>query len=166
MSWLTITAIVVFVGYAVFTRTSGNVPSSPDSTEATPEIVFDETLTENESPGPSPLPAVSPTPQVGGANIDISVDSNISGNKQSISLVYPGANKTGDNVFETSDSGDQVYDWYKSQMEQKNFNIRNNVRTKANDKFKAVLQGESARETLKVTIDQESSSAKTTIRLE
>jgi len=166
MPWITVAAIVVFVGYAVFTRVTGNTPQPQSSVKETPEIVFNETPSDEPSPKPTPSTEPAVTPVVGGANIDISVDSNISQDKQTMKLVYPQATKVSDNVYETSDSGDQVYEWYKSQMEQKNFNIRNNVRTKANDKFKAVLQGESATESFKVTIDQESASAKTSIRVE
>ncbi len=166
MPLVTIVAIVIFVGYAVFTRLSDNIPQEQTEVKQTPEIVFQETV--NPSTFPSPATSVSPlaTPAVGGANIDISVDANISSDKQTITLVYPGATKIGDNTYETTDSGDMVYDWYKDQMVQKNFQIRNNVKTRANDKFKAVLQGESATESLKVTIDQESKSAKTQIKLE
>lgn len=172
MPILTLIAVVIVVGYAVFYRLDAQSPSkiqpTPQISQNTQDVAGDTT---------SPLPQTSSPPStsleqksVGGADIDIKVDTNIPDKQTSIRLIYPGAvhvkSEGNSNYYETGDGGDSVYDWYKTEMEKREFNIRNNVKTRANDKFKAVIQGVSATESLKVTIDQENSSAKTTITLE
>lgn len=172
MPLVTIAAVVVFIGYAIFVRVEGNTQNTnPSPTPDAPPIVIDE---ENE-PISSPSPTANPTPQAsvttttGNTTVKIQVDTNSSGSSDR-SIVYPGASKQSESgasvIYETSASGDEVYDWYKSQLESKNYQIRNNVRTKANDKFKGVLQGVGGDTSIKVTIDQESASAKTVITLE
>lgn len=173
MPLITIAAVVVFIGYAIFVRVdtkSQNTDPSP-TPDASP-IVIDE----RSEASPTPNPTVISTPQAstittttGNSTIKIQVDTN-SNSLGDRSIVYPGASKQSESsssvVYETTASGDEVYDWYKSQLESKNYQIRNNVRTKANDKFKGVLQGVGGDTSIKVTIDQESSSSKTVITLE
>ena len=166
MSPLTILALIVFVGYTLFTRFSPHTPTTPKSS---PQVWGEETeATESAiavaSPKTSSIPAATASSK---SHIDIKVDTN-SGNANAATekLVYPGASKIGDNLYETNADGDTVYSWYKAELDKRSFQIRNNVRTKANDKFKAVLQGVSGNTSIKVTIDQENSGAKTKITLE
>ena len=140
-----------------------------------PQVAGDVDIAESPSPSASPSasPHASSTPNAsssvhvseGTSKINISVDST-DGNKSHIQIVYPGSTNTGGNTYETSASGDSVYDWYKNELNSRSFSIRNNVKTKANDKFKAILQGVNGDSSIKVNIDQENASAKTRITLE
>lgn len=116
--------------------------------------------TPRDTASPSAIPSIEPTiiplPKPSAA---VSVQSNLS--------VYPGASfkKTEDGVsfYETNDSGDSVFSWYQSMFKNEGFNIRTSVRTKANDKFKAVLQAVKDAISMKVTIDQDGTGSATKI---
>ena len=171
MPILTIAVIVVFVGYSLLTN-SGKTPENTAS--PTPEASSEVTATASPAVSPlvttSPRPASSPkfTPnnaQTLGesqVNISVSTDDNKPTGEQ---LIYPGAN--GSSGHYTSDAdGEAVYNWYKSEMENRGYHVGNNVKTRANDLFKAVLQGSASTNSLKVAITQENSGAKTEITIE
>ncbi len=168
MPILTIITIIIFVGLAVFSRGKPNKTSSP----ATSPLVMGEVDEASASATPNPISTTSPKPSSTPINsnssndskISIHVDANTSGNHETI--IYPGANNTGGNTYQTTDSADAVYNWYVGELNKRSYNIRNNVKTRANDKFKAVLQGVSSSNSFKVTIDQENAGAKTIITIE
>ncbi len=172
MHLLTVIASVIFIGYAVLVRIPG-FPLSKNSSQ--PEVIGETDNLKSPQPDASPQPSASlqlrPTPRSssvsGKSNIDIRVDTKIDNSTPgSEKIIYPGANSTGGNTYETDAPGDMVYDWYKSELSSRSYQIRNNVRTKANEKFKAILQGVSNSTSIKVTIDQENTSAKTNILVE
>lgn len=168
MPLLTIASIVVIISYAIYSRVNTDIsPKQPE-----PEVLsdVDQAATPTLSPSPTLAPTSTPKPNTP-AKIDVQVDSNLNSVKlTSEKLVYPGANKVridgSAEIYETDADGDTVYNWYKSEFDKRSYNIRNNIRTKANDKFKAVLQGVSESSSLKVSIDQESAGAKTIIAVE
>lgn len=118
---------------------------------------------------PTPKPVVFPTPPSNNktnSQVKIQVDTQLGDQKSTAEiLIYPGATGSG-KLYRTADSGDKVYDWYKSEMERRSYQIRNNVRAKANDVFKGILQGVKENQTLKVTIEQANAAAETQIILE
>lgn len=173
MSFVTIAAILIVLGYTVFTRVSDSSPQSfsepkvqGDSSDASSSATPDPSSSLISSATPSASPKISNSPKVTQkvSDITISVDTQTE-NKSSEVIVYPGATGSG-KIYETSTDGDTVYSWYKNELEKRNFSIRNNVRTKANDKFKGVLQGVSGNDSIKVTISQENAGAKTIIVFE
>jgi hypothetical protein len=162
MHLLTLIASIVFIGYAVLVR----IPQ--------PEVIGDtDNLEVSPTPQTSPMASISlkssprSSPVTGKSNIDIKVDTKldntVSGSEK---IVYPGAKSIGGNIYETDADGDAVYEWYKSELGKRSYQIRNNVRTKANEMFKAILQGVSNSVSIKVMIDQENASAKTKIVIE
>ena len=170
MPLLTIAVIVVFVGYSLLTN-AGNKPQ--ETNLPTPEASAEAAISASPSSSPnamvSPRPAATPkaTPDnsqtLGDSKINISVstDDNKPIGEQ---LIYPGAN--GSSGHYTSDAdGEAVYSWYKSEMENRGYHVGNNVKTRANDLFKAVLQGSTSNNSLKVSIVQENSGAKTEITI-
>jgi len=169
MPLLTIAVIVVFVGYSLLTN-SGKAPEN--TVTPTPEASSEATASATPSPVTlaSPRPAATPkaTPETSQTlgdsrvNISVSTDDDKPTGEQ---LVYPGAN--GGSGHYTSDAdGEAVYNWYKSEMENRGYHVGNNVKTRANDLFKAVLQGSTSTNSLKVSITQENGGAKTEITLE
>lgn len=172
MSFVTIIAIIIFSGYALWsqvkTRDTQKNESSPqvmsETDTASPSATFEPIITPTPiaSSKTSPKPKSSPVSQ-GESKISITVDPprNSTGEK----IVYPGAAHSA-GKYETADSGEQVYEWYKSELEKRSYQIRNKVKTRANDKFKGVLQGINQNEGFTVTIDQENQTAKTTFILE
>lgn len=170
MPFLTIASIVVIISYAIYSRV--NTDTSQNKTSQEPEILSEEVqaVTPTLSTSPTQDPTSAPKPTTA-AKIDVQVDSNLNGvAPTSEKLVYPGSAKVRTDgsaqIYESNADGDTVYNWYKSEFDKRSYNIRNNVRTKANDKFKAVLQGVSQLSSLKVTIDQENAGAKTIITVE
>lgn len=169
MPILTVIAIVIFAGYAIYTRVYTSPPKLQNSADGT----VLSTDTTQSSPSPAVSPKVSPSPTAktsvssGTSKIDIKVDSTI-GNTTPTSekIVYPGASQVGGNRYETATDPDAVYNWYKGELEKRTFQIRNNVKTRANDKFKAILQGVAGSISIKVTIEQENAGAKTVMTLE
>ena len=173
MPILTLIAVVVFAGYALYMRVyappsnQGQVSGETDtnlevSSQATP------VGTPSSTPVISPQKtSPSPTVKSGSSKIDISVDARL-GNSipASEKIVYPGAVQTGGNSYETETDGNAVYDWYKSELGKRTYQIRNNVKTSANEKFKAILQAVSGNSSIKVTLDQENTASKTHIVLE
>lgn len=170
MSYITVIALVFFIGYAVVNRVSVKTETKVDGEVQSESSLSASLLPElSASTSATPRDTVKPTPKSSASSsanskIDISVDSNL-GKPSSEKLIYPGSTGSG-NRWETSTSGETVYDWYKSEMEKRSYQIRNNVKTRANDQFKGVLQGVSGESSMKVTIDQENASAKTIITLE
>lgn len=169
MQLVTLVAVVVFIGYALVFRSNYRRTQPPT---ATPEVIGETNDASTPSPTAGPLssPQVSSSPKPPASSqsrIKINVDTKIDDTTPaSDKIVYPGAVATGGNSYETDADGDSVYNWYKEELTKRSYQIRNNVRTKANEKFKAVLQGVSGNVSIKVTIDQESSDAKTKILLE
>lgn len=168
MPFLTIASIVVIISYAIYSRVNTDI--SPKQQE--PEVLsdVDQAATPTLSSSPTLAPTSTPKPNTP-AKIEVQVDSQLNGvASSSEKLIYPGATKVrtdgSTEIYESGADGDTVYNWYKSEFDKRSYNIRNNVRTKANDKFKAVLQGVSESSSLKVTIDQENAGAKTTITIE
>lgn len=153
---MTTIAIIIFVGYVVLLRGSNFFQS--EKTANTENIAGETSVqTPSNSPSitPSVFPTISPKP----------ITSSSSSSPSSQKFIYPGADGQGSH-YQTNDAGDTVYNWYKAEMEKNTYQIRTNVKTRANDKFKAVLQGASGNDSFKVTIDQENSSAKTVITIE
>lgn len=169
MSYLTIIALVVFVGYSVYARVQSKNYKPPSSNQQ----VMSETSIATPDPSPSLSPSSSvssniPTPKPSASSksqINIKVD-DVDQNKNRDILIYPNATKIGDNKYETTSSGDEVYNWYKSEMQKRSYQIRNNVKTRANEIFEAVVQGVSTNTALKVTIKQENNNSKTILTLE
>ncbi len=170
MSFIGLIISIIVLGITIYSRI-GAINKNSHTASVQGEV--DIAATPSPSASASASPRNSSTPRAssnvhvseGTSKIDISVDT-ADGSKSHIQLVYPGAVSVGGNAYETSASGDLVYDWYKNELNSRKFNIRNNVRTKANDKFKGVLQGVNGDSSIKVTIDQEDASAKTRITLE
>lgn len=169
MQLVTLVAVVVFIGYALVFRSNSHRVKPPP---AFPEVIGETDAISTPSPTAGPLssPQVSSSsepPASSQSRIKINVDTNIDDTTPaSDKIVYPGAVATGGNSYETDADGDSVYNWYKEELGKRSYQIRSNVRTKANEKFKAVLQGVSGNLSIKVTIDQENSDAKTKITLE
>jgi len=170
MPFLTIASIVVIISYAIYSRVNTDISQKHPTQE--PEVLSETdqiTPTPTSTPQPTTRPTTTAVPSK--AKIDVQVNSQLNGVAPTPEkLVYPGTNKIRTDgsaeIYETDADGDTVYNWYKSEFDKRSYNIRNNVRTKANDKFKAVLQGVSESSSLKVTIDQENAGAKTIITVE
>lgn len=173
MPFLSVLAVVVFTGYVLYAQVT-HKPDLPQQVIESPDIpVFSEpspsssesaTATATASLSPRPRPTVSISTDK--SAIDIKVDMKTNNSSISELIVYPGASSLGGNKFESETDGDAVYDWYYTQLQNRSFNIRNNIKTRANDKFKAVLQGVSNTSSIKITIEKENSASKTKITLE
>ncbi len=178
MSFTSIITFIVFAGIAVFTRVTGLVIHK---TNSKPEVQGQQQTIQN-TPAPSPSTSASPKIYIkptgepipsspsSKSQINIKIDSDIGNNSGHIELIYPGANKIKSegnvNYYETGDSGSKVYDWYKGELGKRSFQIRNNVRAQANDKFKGELQAVNSNTAIKISITQENSAAKTQITVE
>lgn len=166
MSYLTIAAVIIFVGYSMYARIHTKPSDAPSSS---PQVISEtdekENLEKQESPSPRATVVPNPTP-IASANSQIKIKVDSTDGKKTEELIFPQAIKTGNNQYSTDKSGEEVYNWYKEEMQKRSYQIRNNVKTRANEKFKAVLQGVSSSSSLKVTIDQENSKSKTIITLE
>ena len=166
MTLLTVIALVIILGVGTFSRISltKSLPSSPPTS---PEIAgVTSVATSSPEMIPTPQASSSPTSSTK-SKVEINVDTKVNGTTASLEkLIYPGASAINGNQYEVNVRGATVYDWYKSEMSKRNYQIRNNVKTQANEKFKGVLQGVSGSSSLKVTIDQENPASKTTITLE
>ncbi len=172
MPFISVLAVIVLIGYITVTGLQARQQkSNPSPTPQVESAVSEVDPTSNPSLVPSSSVTISPKPKpsstTSDSQIKINVDTQI-GDTTSTSekLIYSGAVSVGGNQYETSAGGNSVYDWYKIEMNKRSYQIRNNVKTQANDKFKAVLQGVSGSTSLKVTIDQENAAAKTIITLE
>lgn len=169
MQLFTLVAVVIFIGYALVFRSNYRRTQLPT---ATPEVIGETNVVSTPSPTAIPLSStqISSTPKPSASSqsrIKINVDTDVDDTTPaSDKIIYPGAVATGGNSYETDADGDSVYNWYKEELGNRFYQIRNNVRTKANEKFKAVLQGVSGSISIKVTIDQENSSVKTKITVE
>lgn len=156
MPFLTLIAFIIVVGVGIFR-------ANPEAKEEVAGAVNEAT----SSPSLSPIPATPKSSPTNKATINIKVDANVDGKTPtSVALIYPGASFVSGSTYQTNDSGSKVYEWYKNELGNRSYNIRTNVKTQANDKFKAVLAGASQTSSIKVTIDQENSSSSTTITLE
>lgn len=173
MHVLTVLAIIIFAGYALYARISTSynnqgqvIGENAENLEASPSGI------PAKSPMPTPIisppkSTISPAAKSESAKIDINVDANLTNTPvASEKIVYPGASSRGGNNYETADAGDRVYDWYKKELSSRSYQIRTNVKTQANEKFKAILQGVAHNNALKVTIDQENTDTTTRIVLE
>lgn len=175
MSLLSFMSFIVVVGLIVFTKT--HLVDNPGTFK--PEVKSQQTdrgtsrpldllPSSHISPLSSPGPTVVPSP-TSTSRINIRTDSP-SDSKKSMKLVYPGSwriNQSGNvEQYETQDAGDNVYNWYKNEIQKLSFTVRTNVKTIANDTFKAVIQAENKDAIIKVTIDREESGTKTLITVE
>ncbi len=171
MQYLAIATIVVFLAYSVSVGIKNQLVNDSQKNTVSPTPIASMTPSPSPVSSPTAKPSVSssnssqPTSS-GSSKIEIHTDIN-SESKPGELLIYPGASTSGDDKnYQTGDSGDTVYTWYKQELEKRSFQIRNNVRTQRNDNFKAVLQAISANAEIKITIDQENSSSKTLITIE
>lgn len=158
-----VSSIVVF-GISLLTGqpASSNIVkdtiSSPPVFDGQSEVYIDIPDLEDEQ-------SISETNTVvasGSSQINITVDTS-STNANQLLLIYPEANKIEDNKYETKSSGDDVFSWYKSELEKKGFHLNNQVRAKANDQFKGVLQGTNDSTSISVHIEQVDSASSTYI---
>ena len=169
MPLVTILAVIVFVGYITVTGITARKNSSvPRPTSEVKSAVDETSPMPSASLVPSPTPISSTKPKTSGSSpnsqIKIEVDTQLGNTTPSlVNIIYPSASQTNGNEYEVNERGATVYDWYKSEMSKRNYQIRNNVKTQANEKFKGVLQGVSGSSSLKVTIDQENYASKTVI---
>jgi hypothetical protein len=173
MQYLAIATIIVFLAYSVSVGIKNQLFRTPKTENTSPMPVASISTSPNpiSTVEPSDKPIVSPrnSPQpYSSSTSKIEIHTDLNTDKHSGDLIiYPGAIKTSDdNHYQTNDNGEAVYNWYKANLEKRSFQIRNNVKTKANDKFMAVLQGVSSTTSIKVTINQENSSAVTAIIIE
>ena len=173
MPILTILFIVIVVGLSVVTNIHPQ-QTTPPSPSSSPVLMGETDVAQSSpqvaSPKPSTNPSLVPSPQSspssvksGKSSVSIKIDSTLRGSPETI--IYPGASNTGGNSYQTSDSGDAVYSWYKSEIEKRGYNIRNNVKTRSNELFEAQITGESKDHSIKVIINQENAGAKTLITL-
>ena len=173
MPFLSVLAVVVFAGYVLYAQVTDK-PQTPQDMSPSPEIpVFlepspssSEPVTASASASNTPRPRPKVSISTGNSTIDIKVDTKANKTSTSELLVYPSAASLGGNKYETDVDGDAVYEWYYAQLENKSYSIRNNIKTRANDKFKAVIQGVSDSSSIKITIEKENSTSKTIITLE
>ncbi|MBI4058365.1 hypothetical protein HY408_01225, partial [Candidatus Gottesmanbacteria bacterium] len=130
MSFVSFVALVIVIGYALLNRAEN---TSESKSQNVPEVMSqsDELIPQSTPPN---IFNLSPTPRasMGNSQVNIRIDtSDIS--KQTIKLVYPSATKIssqdGQESYKTSSDGDTVYNWYKTELENRSFKIRNNVRT-------------------------------------
>lgn len=171
MPFITVLAVVVVTGYALFVRVVHKTPDTPQATvEATPEASASAEPVASNSPTPSTTtfePRSSPISTSGTSKINIKVDTLADQTTPSKEIIiYPGAKEVGNKKYKTDANGDTVYDWYKNQLNSRSYQIRNNVKTKANEKFVAVLQGVSGSTSIKITIEKENNNSPTKITVE
>lgn len=173
MQKLTLIAALVFISTVVLVQAEIiNFKKTPPVISPTPEASVEASpsasITASASPNPLSSPhknTPKPTPKASAnAQINIKVDA-VKG-MSTEKLIYPGAHAVNANTYETNDAPDVVYTWYKSEFDKRQFQIRNNVKTQANEVFKAVLQGVSGNTSLKVTIERNKEGAPVTITLE
>ena len=171
MQILTIIATLIFIGYVLILR-GGNL-FSPKASQKLGNVAGEISIKESPSVSPMIVPTVAPSTlpkptSLPSSPITIKVETQTGSTSTSQKLVYPGAKQVSgqENKYETSEAGETVYNWYKEEMEKEAYQIRTNVKAKANEKFKGVLQGVLNNAGIKVQIDQENSSSKTIIVLE
>lgn len=155
--WKIVSSILVF-GLALFTHPN----SETTITTGQPTLSPSASVIINSSPKITPPEVKSDQTVENKSNINIKVDDLFG--KSSQKFIYPGATKITDNQYQTGEVGEIVYSWYKQELESKAFQIRNNVKTRANDQFKAVLQAISdSGEVVSVRIEQADKSSQTQI---
>ena len=171
MTFITIAALVIILVIGALSR--AHLPSRPEGKIAASPVVKGEVSEIKPSPSLTlpVFPSGSPNSvgKQGSSNISINVG-NPNGAVNSEKLIFPGAifvkNEGSKSIYETSTDADTVYNWYVAEMEKRSFAIRNKIKTKANEKVKAVVSGSSVTASMNVTLDQENTGSKTQITLE
>ena len=159
MRTLTVFALIILIGYVVLVSGKSLLSRSKLNDAGNGTV----TGSQMPSPGVSLRPIASAS-----ARIDIHIDTQTKTTTTKEPLIYPGGQKVvgEENKYETRDTGETVYNWYKAEMEKQKYQIRTSIKTRANDTFKGVLQGVLGNSAFKVIIYQESASALTTLILE
>lgn len=166
MSLVTIVAVIIVIGYAIFNQIAPAAQNPEVKSETNLEFSPTPDPTSSVSPNVSSRPKTSAQVKVaeGTSKITIDVDTG-NGAVLGEKIIFPGAIGS-DNKCETTTSGKEVCNWYKNELKNRLYSVKTSVCTQANEKFEGVIAGSAGEKYLKVVINQENSSAKTVITFE
>ena len=117
--------------------------STPTASFATPSPTASPQVTTK----PTATPSLPPAPQAAG------------------DWVYPGSTRVED-TYETTDTPDQVTEWYRTKIIQSGSTVRNFIQTKSNNVVNNSLQGVTSEGTVSIQIFTSQGSTKTKIRID
>ncbi len=162
VSILLLLCAIIFVGYGMYIQRYKSTVQTDIVPSTTPEIASPLPL-PSLSPSPTAFESLSPSPSM------LSPLPSGSTKKQVPQgyLIYPGATEIfGGSQYTTTDSGDAVFSWYKSEIEKRPNTGKSTVRTMTNGVFHGVISINSGGASTTYTIDQKSAGETTTIKIE